>query len=90
MKKILIFGSPLGGKQEVNEEVNTWGELKTILVEKGIIVGNMKAVVRELQSEFVGDSATLPSKLGKNTNGDQTHDFTLFLSIKETKSGTIK
>lgn len=84
-RKIQVFSSLRGSDLVTleNVEANTWGELQPILRQHNLLSGDMKAVVREIQSSFESDSSPLPQGLGEG--GD--HDFTLFLSPNKTKSG---
>jgi hypothetical protein len=86
-RKIKIFSTLQTGITEKEVNANTWGELKTELAAASIMTGDMKCMVKETQTSFEADSAPLPQNLGHDTNGNQTHDFTLFLSPTKTKSG---
>ena len=88
-KKIKVFGSTRSGMVEINSDASTWGELKTELANEGLLQGDMKAVIREGQTEMKTNSQTLPTGLGFNDENEQTHDFTLFLNPIKTKSGSI-
>ena len=87
MKKILVFGTTVGGTQSISGEFNTWGELKNELLNKGWMTNGMKALIREKGISLELPTAELPNGLGIDNDGNVTHAFTLFLSITKTDSG---
>ena len=89
MRKIKVYTQLQSGIKDLTVNATTWGQLKTELASQGLITSDMKPTVKETQSSFEGDSAPLPEGLGKNVNGETTHDFTLFLTATKTKSGYL-
>lgn len=76
-RRIVVF-SNANGQREVfeNSEVRIWGELKPLIIEKGIQLNKLDAVVRGSRTTLQLDEAVLPAE-----------EFTLICVEKEMKSG---
>ena len=76
MRKIKIL-TTRGTSGEVETNVQTAGELRPLLQERGIETSGMKMMVKETRNELTRDDAVLPEG-----------DFKLFLMPAKTKSGS--
>lgn len=86
--KIKVFISEQQLLQEIEGAATTWGELKTLLQNKGISTDSVKATVKETGTSFESDIAELPTNLARDVNNNPNgFDFTLFLNPIKTKSG---
>ncbi len=85
-RKIKTFSTSLG-LVNYDVEADTWGELEKELKRNGAMTDDMKGLIKELGTTFTSGEAELPRALGKDNNGNITHDFTLFLQPVKTKSG---
>ena len=89
--KIKVFVTAQGSLRDIEGNFTTWGELRAHLESQGISTANVNPTVRESQTSFEGDAATLPIGIGKDLNNNPNgYDFTLFLNPIQTKSGVIK
>ena len=78
--KILVDSTMLNNLLVVdNFNGKTFGELKTLLEEKGAIGSNMKVVIGETRNTLEVDSAVLP----------EMEEITLFITPLDTKAGNI-
>jgi len=75
--KVTVFSTKGRKRSEVNAEVATWGELKSVLAAEGIETEGMRAIIGESQVTLESSKALLPVDF----------DFTLFLSPIKVKSG---
>ena len=85
-KSIIVFSTLQSVPQTITVEATTRTELLSELATKGFVTSNMKVFIKELNDELKNSDA-LPTGLGKDNDGNVTHDFTLFLSAIKTKSG---
>jgi len=78
--KILVDSTMLNNLLVIdNFNGKTFGELKTLLEEKGAIGSNMKVVIGETRNTLEVDSAVLP----------EMEEITLFITPVDTKAGNI-
>lgn len=77
LKEIKVLSSTKSGFRTIVSEAETWGQLKDNLREFGN-VNELTAVVKETKNTLEDDGASLPAG-----------DFTLYLSPKKIKAGTI-
>lgn len=78
MRKIKVV-STLGISGVIETNVNTLGELKPLLNQRGIQYQGVKMMIGETKNELSDDQAILP-----------TSDFKLYLVPSKTKSGSIE
>ena len=75
MRQIKIY-TTVGASGAIDTNVTTLGQLKPLLMEKGINFNNMKLVVGETKAELSLDEAILPES-----------NFKIYLMPSKTKSG---
>lgn len=80
-RTIVIYNTQSGTDFEVNTDVKTWGELKSILSSQVNKITSMKAVVSHNSATLEADEAILPDSPPSGEN------LTIFLSPMEVKSG---
>lgn len=76
-RRILIYATKGGNKQEIFTDVKTWGDLKPLVKKAGFDVNKLLATESIKKNDLASDKAELPEG-----------PFTLFMRAKETKSGS--
>ncbi len=61
LQKIRVIGTKMSSKNTIEvEKGSTWGQVKKILEDKGLLNKNMKALCSKTRTEFVDDSEQIP------------------------------
>jgi len=81
---IRLVNANLGKADNIETDVATWGELKTLDRVQDFISGNVKAVVRENRTTLESDQAELPTE---DLSPEKDYDFSLFFITKKSKAG---
>ena len=82
---IRLVNANLGKADNIETDVETWGELQTLDEVQGFMSGDTKAVVRETRNTLESDQAELPNE--KLTDESKDYDYTLFFITKKSKAG---
>lgn len=87
-KTVRLVNANLGKAENIETDVETWGELQANETVKEYIEGNVQAVIRENQNVLDYDQAELPTD--DLAGEDKDYDFSLFFITKESKAGADK
>jgi hypothetical protein len=76
MRKVTVISTKTNQPTVIDTDITTWGDLSTLLTEKGLYNTDMKAMERASRATYEHPGAALPAG-----------DFALFLTPGKMKSG---